>query len=79
MENYLDGLRKMFGLGSGQSLRGNQLEQQEQKILNPAAPQLRSAPIQPAAQPTAYDAGEAERAERERLLQIELERLRTGQ
>lgn len=80
MADYLDGLRKMFGLGTGtRSMRGKQLQTQEDQM----QPELRQAPVQPAAMPmqgvlTPEQQWEMERQERDRRLQMELERIRSG-
>lgn len=76
----LDGVRRMFGLQPDESLRGRQLQQQEEAIMNP---QLRQAPVQPAAmqQPvlTPEQQDELERQEHNRRLQEALEAIRNRQ
>lgn len=83
--DLMDGLRKMFGQSTGQQIpmRARQLETQEQAILGPQS--LREAPVQAQAPMIqtgagpAYDAAEAERVERERLLNEALLKMRMGQ
>jgi hypothetical protein len=82
--DLMDGLRKMFGQSTGQQIpmRARQLEAQEQAILAPQT--LRQAPVQAAplvesGAGQVFDAAEAERVERERLLNEALLKMRMGQ